>query len=457
MMALLGSLAAVTPEMARQYRRKRRRWRVAIVVCACALFWYGTALRQRLTYTWQLAHVIRGFVGYGHHEAEFSPDGTRIVIAHLEQSKVLDWKSGHQISTLEHYGGRGISDFSPDGRIVSRFPDGKTGNRTAYIWSASHGRILGRVKLPEQVEVKRCYPSFSPDNKKIVAPCVDGLFTWDSSDSKNVGRIKISQNPDAPLPASMSWHPVTHEMTCVDADGKLLRIDLQKETATPLLPKQERAVKAAKWSPDGTRLVTIDREGSVAVWDAHSGAVIASLSEKEVLFARFSPDGRQIVTTRPRRDVVRAGRWAPPAWDRWTRIWDAESGQLIRELPTTAIVTLSPDWTFWVEAGPEGVRIARFDGSELCDFPGWFDGHGSTCVFSQDNRYLAYVNGSGLVAVWQHRDPIRSWTEWLTLYQFWMTVLAAAGVAWSAWRLKASRALPAPAGGESTGDCGRPT
>ena len=73
---------------------------------------------------------------------------------------------------------------------------------------------------------------------------------------------------------------------------------------------------------------------------------------------------------------------------------------MIQELPTTAIVTFSPDWSFWVDAGPEGVRIARFDGSELCEFPEWFDGHGSICAFSQDSRYLAYVNGSGLVVVW---------------------------------------------------------
>lgn len=422
-----GNPAGATSETAWGNTQKRRSWALAMLICAGGLLWYAVALHQRLTYTWHLSHVIRGFVGYGHHETEFSPDGTRIAIAHSRFSKVLDWIRGKEISRLEFYGGyggRGISDFSADGRIVSRFPDAKAVDRDALIWNASDGRILGRLKLPKLVKAERCTPFFSEDNKKIVAACEDGLVIWDSSDLNDVGRIKTTQNPDPWLPTFMSWHPVTHEMTGVDADGKLLRIDLQKQTAVPLLAKQERAIKAARWSPDGTRLVTIDRkDGSVTVWDFPSGAVVASLSEKDAAFARFSPDGGSVVTTRRRG-----------GWGRWTRIWDPKSGELIRELPTTAIVTFSPDWSFWVDAGPEGVRIARFDGSGLCNFPGWFDGHGSICALSPDSRFLAYVNGSGLVAVWRRHDPIRSWTEWLTLYEFWMMILAATGLAWSARR-----------------------
>jgi WD40 repeat protein len=435
-----GSVATAKPKMAQKHKWRRRGRVIVIVIFAGTLLWFGAALYQRLTYTWQLTHVIRGFVAYGSHETEFSPDGTRIAIAHAESSKVLDWIHGNEITRLEQYGGRGISDFSSDGKIVSRFPDGKAVDREAYIWNASDGRVLGRVRLPKPVEAERCYPFFSPDNKKIVAACADGLVTWDSSDLNDIGRIKITQNQDAWFSTFMSWHPVTHEMTGVDADGKLLKIDLQKQTVEPLLAKQERAVKAAKWSPDGTRLVTIDREdGVVLVWDVPAGNVAAKLPEKDVVYSCFSPDGERIVTKAKRSDVVHTEKGTPFVWDRRTRIWDAKSGKMIQELPTTAIVTLSPDWSFWVDAGPEGVRIARFDGSEACTYSGMFDGHGSMCVFSQDNRHLARVNASGLVDVLRHNDPIRSWTEWLTLYEFWMTVLAVAGLAWSAWRSRASK------------------
>jgi WD40 repeat protein len=287
------------------------------------------------------------------------------------------------------------------------------------------------LKLPEQVETKHCWLMLSADNKKIVATCDDGLITWDSADLDSVGHILISQNTDPWLRTFQSWHPITHEMTGVDADGKLLKIDLLKETAVPLLTKQERAVRGAQWSPDGTRLVTVDRDdGSVAIWDVSSGTVIARLSETRAGSARFSPDGRRIVTTRGRSDVAPTDHFIPP-WNRYTRIWDAESGKLIQELPTTAVVTFSPDWSFWLEAGAQGVRIARFDGSESSSFSWLFDGPGSTCVFSKDNRHAAYVNGSGCLVVWEYLDGARFWTKWLTQYETWIMILAVSGLIWS--------------------------
>ncbi len=429
-MALSESLAANTTEMPPPPKRKRR-WRIFVMLlCVVALLGYGASLYQRLTCSWQISRVIPGFVDYGYHETEFSPDGVLIAIAHGGESKVLDWATGKEISHLEQYGGRGISAFSSDGRIVSRFPNGTADDREAFMWNASDGRLIGRLKLPKQIKAEHCWPFFSPDNKKIVAVCEDGLITWDASDLNQIGRIKISQNKDPWLGTFMSWHPVTHEMTAVDADGKLLKVDLQKEMAVPLLAKQERAVKAAKWSPDGTRLVATDRKNrDVSVWDVSAGVVGAKLPGEDVVYASFSQDGKRIVTTANRSDVNHTERGTPRVWDRRTCVWDAKSGKMIQELPTTAIVAFSPDWSFWTSAGPEGVQIARFDGSELCVFSDMFDGHGSARVFSKDNRRLAYVNGSGLVIVMQHNDPM-TWIGFFMLHQVWMIVLAVAGLVW---------------------------
>jgi uncharacterized protein with WD repeat len=172
-----------------------------------------------------------------------------------------------------------------------------------------------------------------------------------------------------------------------------------------------------------------------------AGIVVVKLLTKNVAFVRFSPDGKKIETTARRSDVVHTKKGTPPVWDRRTCVWDTTSGKMIQELPTTAIVSYSPDWSFWSDAGPEGIRIARFDGSELCTFPSMFDGHGSIRVFSKDNRYLAYVNGSGLVIVLQHYDPICSWTECLMLYETWMIVLAIVGLVWCV-RAQRNRRVP---------------
>lgn len=428
--------SAVATGAVRQREPIRLRWIMAMAIFAVALYWYGSVLYQRLTWAWYWAHNVQGFVAYGAHEDEFSPDATRIAVAFGDQCKVLDLASGKEASRLEQYNRRGLSAFSSDGRIVSRFPDKEKG-RKAYLWKTSDGRVLGSVDAPENVNVERCYPMFSPDNTKIVGACADGLLIWDSLSLKYMGCVNIAWPTDSWLRGLLSWNPVTQELTGIDASGKLLKIDLDHETTEPFFAGQEGAVRAATWSPDGTRVVMIGREdGSVAVWDAQVGKVIAAIQEKEVLYAGFSPDGKQIVTAKRRTDVVRTRRWAPPVWDRSTRIWDATSGKLVRDLPTTGIVSFSPDWSFWVETSPEGLRITGSDGSGSCQFPGWFDGHGSSCVFAQDNSYLASVNGSGRVAIWRHRDPSRSWMECLIGSDFWTSVLALTGLAWAVSRLR---------------------
>jgi WD40 repeat protein len=393
-----------------------------------------------LTWPWYWSHNVQGFVAYGAHEDEFSPDAARIAVAFRDKCKVLDLASGKELSRLEHYSGQGLSAFSSDGRIVSPIPSEESGGRQAYLWNVSDGLILGRLNAPDNLNVQPCYTAFSPDNKRIIGACAEGLLIWDSLNLTYVGCIKITWPADSWLPRLLSWNPVTQELAGVDAEGKLLRIDLHQKTAKPLLPKQDTPLNRANWSPDGTRLVTANREdGSVAVWDAHAGTVVARIPEREVVYADFSPNGKEIVTAKKRTDVVRTGRWAPPAWDRSTRIWDATSGELVRELPTTGIVTFSPDWSFWVETGPEGLRITRSDGSESCHFANWFDGHGSSCVFAPDNSYLASVNGSGRVAIWRHHDPTRSWVECLAGREFWMSALALMGLAWAVSGMRTTR------------------
>ena len=367
-------------------------------------------------------------MAYGAHEDQYSPDATRVAIAFRERCKILDLASGNVVSELERYSGQGLSDYSSNGMLISRFSNDKSNAQKAFLWNASNGRIVGNIDAPEE----DCVPIFSPDGKRIVGVFAHGLVLWDSSNLERICQVEIAWPKEKWLLGLLAWNPANQELTVVGGDGEVLKIDLIQQTVTPLLRDQKDAVKSARWSPDGTRLITIDREdGSVSVWDVQTGTVLTRIQVKDVRYAFFSTDGTEVVTSTQSTDVVRKGRRAPPFWDRSTKVWEATTGRLVRDLPTTGIVTFSHDWAFTVETGPEGLRIARFDGSESSYFPKWFDGHGSSCVFAPDNSYVASVNGSGRVAIWRYRDPARLWIDCLTGYDLWVTILAIVALAWT--------------------------
>lgn len=410
------------------------RWRriLVLIICTAVLYWYGSSLYRRVTSAWYWANNVQGFVSYGAHEDLCSPDNRCVAIAFGKRCKIVDLANGEELARLEAYTGQGLSDFSSDGKIISRFQKDKSGNQIAYLWSASNGRMLGGIEAPKGEDLEASGPFFSPDGDRVVAASDHGLVVWEAKGLKQIGHVTIALPKNTWLPGLLTWNPTSYELTAVNDVGMLFKVDMDQGTALPLIVEQPKAVKSARWSPDGKKLLTIDRDdGSVSVWNVQAGQVVASISERDTLYASFSPNAEEIVTAKRRKDVVRTGRWAPSLWDRSTKLWSATTGELIRDLPTTGIVTFSPDWTFRVETGPEGLRVARSDDSETCFFPEWFDGHGSSCAFAFDNSYLASVNGSGRVAIWRYRSASLPGIDFLNGIDFWITVLAVMVLLWT--------------------------
>ena len=75
----------------------------------------------------------------------------------------------------------------------------------------------------------------------------------------------------------------------------------------------------AAFSPDGSRIVTASADNTARLWDAKTGAAIATLSgHKDAVFsAVFSPDGSRVVTA---------------SEDKTARLWDAKTGAAIATL-----------------------------------------------------------------------------------------------------------------------------
>jgi WD40 repeat protein len=93
---------------------------------------------------------------------------------------------------------------------------------------------------------------------------------------------------------------------------------------------------AARFSSDGTRIVTASFDQTARIWDAQSGKPIGQPLHhgNKVVAASFSPDGTRIVTA---------------SYDHTARIWDAQSGKAIgpplHHDDEVAAASFSPDGT----------------------------------------------------------------------------------------------------------------
>jgi WD40 repeat protein len=95
------------------------------------------------------------------------------------------------------------------------------------------------------------------------------------------------------------------------------------------------------WSPDGARIVTSRLDEPVRIWDAATGEELLTFERPGgARLARWSPTGNHILTMDPE---------AGPA-----KVWDAEIGTELFQLPGTGLGTWSPDGQYLATDGDVG-------------------------------------------------------------------------------------------------------
>jgi len=106
------------------------------------------------------------------------------------------------------------------------------------------------------------------------------------------------------------------------------------------MPKQ--IINCAEFSPDGRYIVTPHDDKLARIFNADTGELVRELSghTARLVSATYSPDGTKIITS-GNRDAMTNGNW-----DRTTRIWDAQTGKQLRVLPDAQgypSIGISPD------------------------------------------------------------------------------------------------------------------
>ena len=338
----------------------------------------------------------------------FSPDGRFVVSGSADNvARIWSADTGAQIAALQgHTGSVDACAFSSDGRFVA------TGSRdrSVRVWPADSSGAPASLAGHAQAITCCC---FSPDGRRIASASRDeSLKLWDGETGAELQTLTGHRHPigtcafspdGAWLVSGPSGLGVGVEVTDLSTGERIPRDDAISiwnvrtgDQAAALKGsgyRYDSRISVCRYSPDGRRIVSAASEGTLKVWDAATGAEIATLDgqdEEAILDCVFSPDGRRILS------ASEGGL---------LRMWDAETG---RELATLAghrgavnacayspdgvtVVSASRDETLrlWEARTGETIAIMRGQDTSMPDGRSIHSAPMKVCAYSPDGKYIA--------------------------------------------------------------------
>lgn len=238
----------------------------------------------------------------------FSPDGKHLATASADRTaKVWDVTTGERLLTLAGH-------REPVYEVAFSFVDQglhlatASTDKTAKVWNLGNDKetLSGHTSWANRVV-------FSPDDRYLVSTSLDKTArVWDVASRQTV---KILDSHDDVV-AAVAFNPSGTRLATTSFDGTIKIWDTVSWTEVHTISVGDRVGDVA-YNHDGTRLAATSFDNQVRIWDTVSWEVLTLLDLAEVYSVAFSPDGNL---------VVAGGR------DQ-AKIWETESGRLIRTLP----------------------------------------------------------------------------------------------------------------------------
>ncbi|HLJ95397.1 MAG TPA: serine/threonine-protein kinase [Gemmataceae bacterium] len=232
----------------------------------------------------------------------FSPDGKRLAFASATWDetkktavdvavKVWDVQTGAEFLSLKGHTGwvRSLA-FSPDGKRLA----GASVGGEVHVWDTQTGQELLSLKDPYGPSAG---VAFSPDGKRLAS----AGKVWDAQSGQELLSLK-GGGPVAFSPDGKRLAGGLGDLTVWDA-----QTGLELQTWKGGHPD---IVMSLVFSPNGKRLVSASRDGTVKVWDAQTGQEMLTLKGHSgyVSTVAFSPEGHRL---------------ASASYDGTVKFWDA--------------------------------------------------------------------------------------------------------------------------------------
>ncbi|CAE6434231.1 unnamed protein product [Rhizoctonia solani] len=241
------------------------------------------------------------------------------------------------------------------------------------------------------------------------------FVTWFAANScsRSTPHIYISA---LPLCAKSSW---VYQRYFQRTTGLARILIGQHEEAVLAIWSLESAVESVAISPDGNCIGSSSQDGSVRVYDIHTGAMVAGPFQGHTDIAwsvAFSPDGRHI---------------ALGSFDQIVIVWDADTGQIV-----TGPLHKHTGWVLSVAFSPDGGRLVSGSKDKAIIVWGTFtgaialgplEGHSgdiNSVAFSPDGHLIASGSEDQTIRLWDAStgaaigEPLRGHTDLVNMVAF---------------------------------------
>jgi eukaryotic-like serine/threonine-protein kinase len=386
--------------------------------------------------------------------ATYSPDGQRIAtVSNDSTARIWDTGTGEaRISPLRHDSEVTTAHFSSDGqRIVTGSND-----KSARLWDVHTGQALTE---PMRQEHAVLLAKIGAGGQRLLTFSeTDTAWLWDMRLLQPLAVLRWLQTG----PFVGRFSPDGRQVVVLD-DANAVRVWNAQSGLPQTKPMghphpESRIINDVQFSPDGRRLVTAAETvattpsgygGEAQIWDASTGEPIGRplAGSSTMQRARFSPDGTKLVTS---------------SGDGFIRVWDVESGKQQLEWQSGRVSTQR----MAVEFSPNGKMIATSSAGATVQI--WDAATGrplgkplqhaadvSWLVFDRTGQRLATASMDKTARIWSvqtgqmltpplvHADPLLHRNS-VTFSPDGSRLATAAGSAAQVWDVVSGRAVTTP-------------